>query len=568
MVFISLYSLRTGVYFNYSHVSDSLPAITIESFGLMTYDNKVLKKSRLKLNDQVSIEVRQMDNNNRIYIAIDLKSFYASVECIERDLDPLTTNLVVADASRSEKTICLAVSPSLKKFGIPGRARLFEVVQKVKEENAKRLRLAPRKKYIGSSYHASELLDFPELAIDYIAAPPRMALYMDYSTRIYNVYLKYVSPEDIHVYSIDEVFIDITNYLKTTKLSPREFTKTVIQDILDTVGITATAGIGTNLYLCKIAMDIVAKHIPADEDGVRIAELDEMSYRKLLWNHKPITDFWRVGKGYAKKLEKHKLYTMGDVARCSLGKSSAYHNEDLLYKLFGINAELLIDHAWGWEPCTLPEVKAYKPVSKSTGSSQVLHSPYPNDKARVIVKEMADTLALDLVDKGLMTDQVVLTVGYDISNLTNPDISRTYKGEVKTDYYGRRIPKHAHGTVNLTRMTSSAALITQGLMKLFDDIVNPALLVRRVSLVANHISDESTVKKQPVYEQLDLFTNYEDRKNEAEEEKESLEKEKKLQHAMLGIKKKYGKNAILKGLNYQDGATTKERNNQIGGHKA
>jgi len=509
-----------------------------------------------------------MDNNNRIYVAIDLKSFYASVECIERDLDPLTTNLVVADASRSEKTICLAVSPSLKKFGIPGRARLFEVIHKVKEENAKRMRFAPRRKFIGSSYHASELLEFPELAIDYIDAPPRMAHYMDYSTRIYNVYLKYVSPEDIHVYSIDEVFIDVTNYLKSTNLSAREFTKSIIKDVLNTVGITATAGIGTNLYLCKIAMDIVAKHIPADDDGVRIAELDEMSYRKLLWNHRPITDFWRVGKGYAKKLEKYNMYTMGDVARCSLGKSGTYYNEDLLYKLFGINAELLIDHAWGWEPCTLPEIKAYKPVSKSTGSSQVLHSPYPNDKARIIVKEMADTLALDLVDKGLMTDQVVLTVGYDISNITNPKINNTYKGEIKTDYYGRQIPKHAHGTVNLDRMTSSTSLITEGLMKLFDDIVNPDLLVRRVSLVANHIANETTVEKQPVFEQLDMFTNYEDKQVEAEEEKESLEKEKKLQHAMLDIKKKFGKNAILKGLNYQDGATTKERNNQIGGHKA
>lgn len=509
-----------------------------------------------------------MKENNRIYVAIDLKSFYASVECIERDLDPLTTNLVVADASRTEKTICLAVSPSLKKFGIPGRARLFEVVQKVKEENAKRVRLAPRRNFIGSSFHDFELNKFPELAIDYIAAPPQMARYMEYSTRIFNVYLKYVSDDDIHVYSIDEVFIDITNYLKTSGLSPREFTKQIIQDVLNTVGITATAGIGTNLYLCKIAMDIVAKHIPADEDGVRIAELDEMSYRKLLWHHEPITDFWRVGKGYAKKLEQHKLYTMGDVARCSLGKSGSYYSEDLLYKLFGINAELLIDHAWGWEPCTITDVKSYKPANKSTGSSQVLHSPYPNDKARIIVQEMADTLALDLVDKGLMTDQVVLTVGFDISNMSNSKIRKAYKGEIKTDYYGRQTPKHAHGTANLSRMTSSTKLITEALLKLFDDIVNPDLFVRRVSLVANHISDEETVKNQAVYEQLDMFTNYEEKKTTIEEENDSLEKEKKLQHTMLNIKKKYGKNSILKGLNYKDGATTKERNNQIGGHKA
>lgn len=503
-----------------------------------------------------------METNNRIYVAIDLKSFYASVECIERDLDPLTTNLVVADASRSEKTICLAVTPSLKEFGIPGRARLYEVIQKVKEVNANRLRSAPRRKFIGTSYHASELLKFPELAIDFIDAPPRMSLYMDYSTRIYNIYLKYVSSEDIHVYSIDEVFIDVTDYLKSSNLSPRAFTKKLINDVLETIGITATAGIGSNLYLCKIAMDIVAKHIPADDDGVRIAEINEMSYRKLLWNHRPITDFWRVGKGYATKLEKHNIYTMGDVARCSVGKSGSYLNEDLLYKLFGVNAELLIDHAWGWEPCTLADVKAYKPASKSTGSSQVLHSPYPNDKARIIIQEMADLLALDLVDKGLMTDQVVLTVGYDISNITNSKISGAYRGEIKTDYYGRKIPKHARGTANLKRMTSSTTLITEGLIKLFDDLVNPDLLVRRVSIVANHISDELTVKNQPVFEQLDMFTNYEDKKNDIDEEKE-----KKLQHVMLGIKKKYGKNAILKGLNFQDGATTKERNKQIGGHK-
>jgi len=509
-----------------------------------------------------------MEGNNRIYMAIDLKSFYASVECIERSLDPLTSNLVVADASRTEKTICLAVSPSLKIFGIPGRARLFEVVQKVKVENAKRVLYAPNKKFIGSSFHAEELEKSPDLAIDYIAAPPRMALYMEYSTRIYNVYLKYIAPEDIHVYSIDEVFMDVTDYLKSTKLTPREFAKMIIKDVLDTVGVTATAGIGTNLYLAKIAMDIVAKHIPADNDGVRIAEIDEMSYRELLWSHQPITDFWRVGKGYAKKLEKYSLYTMGDIARCSLGNEQEYHNEDLLYKLFGVNAELLIDHAWGWEPCTLADVKAYKPENKSTGAGQVLHAPYPNDKARIIVQEMTDLLVLDLVDKGLMTDQMVLTVGYDISNLTNTEIRKVYDGEVKTDYYGRQIPKHAHGTVNLNRMTSSTKLIMEAVMGLFDEIVNPDLLVRRVNIVANHIMDEKAVKKQVTYEQLDLFTDYEMKKENEEAEAIRLEKEKRLQHTMLDIKKKFGKNAILKGMNLLEGATTKDRNEQIGGHKA
>ncbi|MBI9013062.1 MAG: DNA methylase [Clostridiales bacterium] len=489
-----------------------------------------------------------MAENNRIYMAIDLKSFYASVECLERGLDPLTTNLVVADASRTEKTICLAVSPSLKVFKIPGRARLFEVVQKVKEENSKRQWYAPNKKFTGSSIFAEELVKSPELSIDYIAAPPRMALYMDYSTRIYNVYLKYVAPEDIHVYSIDEVFMDVTNYLKSSKMNVREFAKMIVKDVLDTVGVTATAGIGSNLYLCKIAMDIVAKHIPADDDGVRIAEIDEMSYRELLWNHQPITDFWRVGKGYAKKLEKHGLYTMGDIARCSIGEQQAYHNEDLLYELFGINAELLIDHAWGWEPCTLADVKAYKPVSKSTGAGQVLHVPYPNDKARIIVQEMTDLLILDLVDKGFVTDQMVLTVGYDISNLTDPEISKNFEGEVKTDYYGRKVPKHAHGTVNLKRMTSSTKLIMEAVLDLFDKIVNPNLLVRRVNIVASHIMDEKAVENQVTFEQLDLFTDYEAKKISEEEEAINLEKEKNLQLTMLDLKKRYGKNAILKAM--------------------
>lgn len=501
-------------------------------------------------------------------MAIDLKSFYASVECLERQLDPLTTNLVVADASRSEKTICLAVSPSLKQFGIPGRARLFEVVQKVKQENSKRLWQAPGRRFSGKSYYAQKLEKSPELAIDYIAAPPRMALYMAYSTEIYNVYLKYIAPEDIHVYSIDEVFIDLTNYLKASQLSPRELTKRMMKDVLDSVGVTATAGIGTNLYLCKIAMDIVAKHIPADPDGVRIAELDEISYRELLWTHQPITDFWRVGKGYAKKLQAHDLYTMGDVARCSIGGASDYYNEDLLYKLFGVNAELLIDHAWGYEPCSLIDVKAYKPASKSTGAGQVLHSPYPNDKARIIVQEMTDLLVLDLVDKGLVTDQIVLTVGYDISNLSDPTIRKTYKGEIKTDYYGRQVPKHANGRVNFKKKMSSTKLIMEGVLGLFDEIVNPKLLVRRINIVANRVVDEKTADHEVAFEQLDLFTDYEAVKAKEAQEAAALEKEKKLQHAMLDIKKKYGKNAVLKGMNLQEGATTKERNKQIGGHKA
>ncbi|WP_430886128.1 DNA methylase [Fusibacter sp. JL216-2] len=513
-------------------------------------------------------ESTNTQESKNIYAAIDLKSFYASVECLERGLDPLKTHLVVADSSRSQKTICLAVSPSLKTYGIPGRVRLFEVVQKIKLENDKRAQKAPGRTLSGASHFSTELEKFPNKAIDYIVAPPRMALYIEYSTRIYNVYLKYVAPEDIHVYSIDEVFIDITDYLKTTNLSPRDFTKKIIKDVLETVGITATAGIGTNLYLSKIAMDIVAKKIEADADGVRIAELDEMSYRKQLWDHQPITDFWRVGKGYANKLEKHGLYTMGDIARCSIGDDNAFHNEDLLYDIFGINAELLIDHAWGWEPCKLEHVKAYKPSSKSTGAGQVLLRPYPHEETRIVVKEMTDQLVLDLVDKKLVTDQIVLTVGYDISNLTDPDRRKRYKGQVKTDYYGRKIPKHAHGTANLDRLTSSTKLIMDAVMDLFDEIVDDSLLARRVNIVANHVVSEDSVKEEESYEQLDLFTDYDKKAKATEEEKSMLDKEKKLQHALLDIKKKFGKNAVLKGMNLQKGATGKDRNNQIGGHKA
>lgn len=509
-----------------------------------------------------------MKSQNRTYIAIDLKSFYASVECIERGLNPMTTNLVVADASRTEKTICLAVSPSLKAYGIPGRARLFEVVQKVKEANARRQQKISGRSFTGASYHDAELKASPTLSLDYIVAPPRMSLYMEYSTSIYNVYLKYIAPEDIHVYSIDEVFMDVTAYLDTYQLTAHELAMKIILDVLDTTGITATAGIGTNLYLCKIAMDIGAKHIQADKNGVRIAELDEMAYRRSLWTHRPLTDFWRVGKGYAKKLEEHGLYTMGDVARCSIGKSTDYYNEALLYKLFGINAELLIDHAWGWEPCTMAEIKAYKPSSNSIGSGQVLHCPYSFDKAKLIVREMTELLVLDLVEKSLVTDQLVLTIGYDIQNLQDPDLRKSYRGEVTTDHYGRAIPKHAHGTGNLDKHSSSTKLIMKAVMELYDRIVDKKLLIRRINITANHVIDEASMPKPAAFEQLDLFTDYEAvRERQAEEEAE-LQREKKMQSAMLAIKKKFGKNAILKGTNLEEGATTIDRNNQIGGHKA
>ncbi len=489
------------------------------------------------------------------YLCIDLKSFFASVECVERGLNPLTTNLVVADRERTEKTICLAVTPSLKAYGISGRARLFEVVQKVREVNNKRRLNAPKRAFIDKSYNSEELNNNPSLELDYIVAPPRMAYYMEYSTRIYNVYLKYIAPEDIHVYSIDEVFIDITHYLATYKLSAHDFARKLIQDVLDTTGITATAGIGTNMYLAKIAMDIEAKHIPADKDGVRIAELDEMSYREKLWSHRPLTDFWRVGKGYANKLERYGMRTMGDVARCSL------YDEDLLYRLFGVNAELLIDHAWGWEPCTIKEIKAYKPSTNSLSSGQVLKTPYYFDKAKLVTREMMELLVLELVEKALVTNQVVLTIGYDIDNLTNDNIQ--YKGDVTTDFYGRQVPKHAHGTANIDRYTASSKLIVEATMELFDRIVDKSLLVRRINIAVCKLQKEKDVNENQV-EQLDLFTDYE--KKNAQEE--NLKKEKRMQEAVLSIKKKYGKNAILKGMNLEEGATAKERNSQIGGHKA
>ncbi len=510
---------------------------------------------------QVHFGDKSMEDNNHKYVAIDLKSFYASVECLERGLDPLVTNLVVADPSRTEKTICLAVTPSLKSFGISGRARLFEVLQKVREANAVRRSKSPRQRVVGSSVNERELKENTELAIDFITAPPRMSLYMEYSTRIYQIYLKYVAPEDIHVYSVDEVFIDVTQYLQAAHFTAREFTTQIIRDVFQTIGITATAGIGTNLYLAKVAMDIVAKHIPEDVEGVRIAELDEMSYRQILWTHRPLTDFWRVGRGYAKKLEENGLFTMGDVARCSIGKQKDYYNEALLYKLFGINAELLIDHAWGYEPCTMAEIKAYKSDTNSIGAGQVLQSPYSYEKAKLIVWEMTDSLVLDLVEKSFVTDQMVLTVGYDIENLSNPEIRKNYHGPVTTDHYGRKVPKHAHGTVTLSKQTSSTKIILEAVMGLYSQIADPNLLVRRINITANRVVEEQLLVKKVAYEQLDLFTNY-------EEQEAILLKEKKIQQAILTIKKKYGKNAIIKGTNLEEGAMTVERNKQIGGHKA
>jgi DNA polymerase V len=496
-----------------------------------------------------------------IYCCIDLKSFYASVECIERNLDPLQTNLVVADQTRTEKTVCLAVTPSLKAYGIAGRARLFEVVQKVKEVNCKRRYNAPNHKLEGKSFCDKELKENPSLELDYIIAPPRMALYIKYSTMIYNIYLKYVAPEDIFAYSIDEVFCDITNYLKTLKMTPKELVQTMIQDVYKQTGITATGGIGTNMYLAKIAMDIGAKHVEANENGVRIAVLDETRYKKMLWNHKPITDFWRVGKGYAKKLEAHNMYTMGDVARCSV------NNEELLYKLFGINAELLIDHSWGYEPCTMKDVKAFKPATNSISSGQVLHCPYNYEQTKLIVKEMTDLLVLELVEKNLVTNQLVLTIGYDVDNLTIPEIRKSYNGEITTDRYGRSVPKHAHGTANLKEQTSSTKIIMEAIENLYDRIINKSLLVRRVTVVANNVKNKLELESNNHGEQISLFFDYQSQELERDKEKKAREKENNLQHAIIDIKRKYGKNAILKGMNLEKDGTTIERNAQIGGHK-
>ena len=487
---------------------------------------------------------------DKVYLAID--SFYASVECVERGLDPLTTNLVVADLSRTEKTICLAVTPALKAYGISGRVRLFEVVERIKQVNAERLRKAPGRAFAGSSTNDPELKAHPELALDYLIAPPRMKLYMDYSARIFEVYLKYIAPEDIHPYSIDEVFMDVTNYLDTYKMTARDLARTIILDILKTTGITAAAGMGPNLYLAKIAMDIVAKRVHPDKDGVRIAKLNETTYRKLLWAHRPLTDFWRVGRGYATKLEAHGLYTMGDIARCSIGKPTDYHNEELLYRLFGVNAELLIDHAWGWEPCTMPAIKAYKAPSKSIGTGQVLSCAYDYKKTEIILKEMIESLSMDLFEKHLVTNKLVLTIGYDIENM------KEYRGEIMEDRYGRKLPKHLHGTINLDRYTSSYKLMCDALLRFYHSHINHALTIRRIQLNATQVRSDDDI---PVtYKQLSLF--------DEEKIEVDLSKEKKLQSVTLDIKKKYGKNALLKGADLQEGATTRDRNKMIGGHNA
>lgn len=500
--------------------------------------------------------------SDRVYVCIDLKSFYASVECVDRGLDPLTTNLVVADESRTDKTVCLAITPSLKKIGVGGRARLFEVKQKVKEYNSERRNKIKGYRFIGKSYDDVELTSNPKLELDFVIAVPRMAKYIEISSKIYSIYLKYIAPEDIYVYSIDEVFIDVTNYLEGYKVSAHELAMRMIRDVLKETGVTATAGIGSNMYLAKVAMDIVAKKMKPDKDGVRIAELDEMSYRRQLWEHRPLTDFWRVGKGYSNKLESHGMYTMGDVALCSVD------NEDLLYSMFGVNAELLIDHAWGYEPCTVEMIKQYKPQGKSLGSGQVLHCPYDYKKARLIVREMADALALDLCEKGLVSNQIVLTIGYDIENLTNESISSKYEGDVCLDYLGRRIPKHAHGTANIELYTSSSKLIMDAVVGLYDKIVNKDLLVRRVNIAATKIMYENEVSNTSEYEQMDLFTDYEEKQKKKQKLEEELVKEKKAQEAILRIKKKYGKNSVMKGMNLEEGSTMKDRNEQIGGHKA
>ena len=504
-----------------------------------------------------------MDNtcSSHTYIAIDLKSFYASVECVERGLNPLTTNLVVADESRTQKTICLAVSPALKQYGIPGRPRLFEVIGRIRQINYERKLAAKEQKFTGKSTDDLALKADNNLAVDYITASPRMALYIKYSARIYQIYLKYFAPEDIHVYSIDEIFIDITTYLAAYRMTPHELTMKIVKEVLCETGITATAGIGSNLYLCKVAMDIVAKHIPADADGVRIAELNEMSYRQQLWDHKPLTDFWRVGRGMAKKLNVYGITTMGQIARQSIT------NEELLYRLFGINAELLIDHAWGWEPCTMEMIKKYRPQASSIVSGQVLQNPYRFKQARTVVREMADSLSLDLFDKRLVTKEIVLTVGYDCTSLTQQDIS--YTGPITIDYHGREVPRHAHGTKRLEHYTSSSQLIMQTVSNLFDKIVEPQLLVRRISITAEDVKTELEAAQEnnkPIL--LSLFTNYDSQHIQQQKEAKGQTRERRMQEATLSIKKRYGKNALLRGLDFTDGATIRERNQQIGGHKA
>lgn len=489
---------------------------------------------------------------SRIYACIDLKSFYASVECVKRNLNPLDTNLVVADSTRTEKTICLAVSPSLKQYGLLGRARLYEVMQKIKEINKIRLKDNNYHKYTSKSYLDSELKSNKNLELDLIIASPNMKLYIDYSTKIYDIYLKYLSKEDIYVYSIDEVFCDITDYLDTYKLSKEELVTKIIKDIYDTTGITATAGIGTNMYLCKIAMDIVAKHTKANSYGVRIASLDEMSYRKLLWSHVPLTDFWRVGKGYATKLNEHNIYTMGDIALCSI------NNEDLLYDLFGVNAELLIDHAWGYESCTMKDIKSYKPLNNSISSGQVLHRPYNYNDTKIIIKEMIDSLVLDLVKKNLITDSVALILDYDINN-------KEYNGTLTLDHYGRKVPKPSNGRINLEYKTSSQEIIIPKIIELYNKIVNKSLLIKRVTIVFNNLEQTSKISNKKIYKQINLFNI--NKVNEINEISR-LQEENKLNKTVIELKEKYGKNAVLKGINLLECSTMVERNNQIGGHKA
>ncbi len=489
----------------------------------------------------------------RQYIAIDLKSFYASVECVERGLDPLDTCLVVADPTRTDKTICLAVSPALKTYGTGGRPRLFEVIRTVKSANS-------RRGSAGKSISKTVIDSNRDIAIDFLVAPPRMALYIDYSTRVYQVYLRHIAPEDIHVYSIDEVIMDVTGYLELYRMSAHELALKMIREVLAETGVTATAGIGTNMYLCKVAMDIVAKKMPPDKDGVRIAELDEMSYRRQLWEHRPLTDFWRVGRGIARRLECYGIETMGDVARCSI------EHEDLLYGMFGVNAELLIDHAWGWEPVTMDLVKTYRPETRSISSGQVLQCAYTAGKARTVVMEMADCISLELIDHRLVTDQLVLTVGYDVESLTDPVISRRYDGPVKTDHYGRRIPGHSQGTVNLDIPSSSGRILAENITRLYDRIVNPDLLVRRITLSANRLCNENKAVIPARTVQLDLFTDYDALRLTHETETDRLSRERRCQETILKIKKSFGRNAILKGLNYADGATQRDRNCQIGGH--
>ena len=495
-------------------------------------------------------------DSQKTYIAIDLKSFYASVECVARGLDPLTTNLLVADVSKTEKTICLAVTPSLKAHGISGRARLFEAVQQVKMANAKRKSMLRGKDFTGSSYDDTELKKNPSLAIDYIAAPPRMALYRECSTKIVATYLKYVSMDDIYPYSIDEVFIDATGYLSTYQMSAHDFAAMLIKDVLNTYGVTATAGIAENMYLCKVALDITAKHIPPDKDGVRIAQLDMMTYRRTLWTHRELTDFWMVGAATAKRLNKLGLYTMGDVARCSL------QYEEMLYKEFGKNAVYLIDQAWGREPVDIPSIKAYKPESTSTSTGQVLTRPYTFDETRIIIQEMTDKLVLELVEKGLTTDQIVLTVGYDIENLTDEKRRAAYHGEIMTDRYGRQVPKHARGTANMGKHTSSTKLVMEKTLELFERIVDSNLLTRRLTISANHLLPKSEVQSEHQTVQLTLFDDPEEIAKRDEDEA----REKRMQRAMLDIKNRFGPNAILKGTSYQDAATGIERNKSIGGH--